>query len=253
MLHPGLTGIGGLSPRVRGNLDGQLRLCRGPRSIPACAGEPGEDEREGNRNWVYPRVCGGTCSARWGTAGGPGLSPRVRGNRARLGLSPCHTRSIPACAGEPAPDARPDQQAEVYPRVCGGTASLLVQAAGAPGLSPRVRGNLYGDHGGQIPVGSIPACAGEPGTPADPASGPRVYPRVCGGTYQVGQEVQKDMGLSPRVRGNHEFRLEPMAGTRSIPACAGEPWTDLGHGTHPGVYPRVCGGTTLLPWCLLPK
>ena len=33
-----------------------------------------------------------------------------------------------------------------------------------------------------IRCGSIPACAGEPGTTATPTAGRTVYPRVCGGT-----------------------------------------------------------------------
>ena len=50
----------GLSPRVRGN---QCECeCLIPRagSIPACAGEPIDDEGRHCFCGVYPRVCGGT-------------------------------------------------------------------------------------------------------------------------------------------------------------------------------------------------
>ena len=52
----------GLSPRVRGNHPvGAVRLSPAPpRSIPACAGEPGVDDRGDAPPQVYPRVCGGT-------------------------------------------------------------------------------------------------------------------------------------------------------------------------------------------------
>ena len=53
-------------------------------------------------------------------------------------------------------------------------------------------------------------------------------------------------GLSPRVRGN---RLRPCyrdLGRRSIPACAGEPEGGLLSSMGLKVYPRVCGGTTLI-------
>ena len=53
------------------------------------------------------------------------------------------------------------------------------------GLSPRVRGNqlVAVPH---IPVvGSIPACAGEPATPAGAPPPYTVYPRVCGGTMRI--------------------------------------------------------------------
>ena len=135
----------GLSPRVRGN---PIRLSclheRRQGSIPACAGEPRvRPVLQLERQWVYPRVCGGTSTVhieasarsipacagepfrRCGSGGG--LSPRVRGNLQRTYQSP---------------------EQEVYPRVCGGTS----QIASRYGLSPRVRGKPR----------SIPACAGEP-------------------------------------------------------------------------------------------
>ena len=95
-----------------------------------------------------------------------------------------------------------------------------------PGLSPRVRGN----HQFHIyPIsypGSIPACAGEPGEAQATAGLERVYPRVCGGTANQGLNQQNDQGLSPRVRGNHQFH---MLGRNPIVISR--------------VYPRVCGGT----------
>ena len=70
-----------------------------------------------------------------------GLSPRVRGNlpagrRRRFPL-----RSIPACAGEPAPEPLVSAAYKVYPRVCGGTGAQWRDSGDGGGLSPRVRGN----------------------------------------------------------------------------------------------------------------
>ena len=70
----------GLSPRVRGNLLQATRADQRLRSIPACAGEPRPAVLERYPEPVYPRVCGGTRSARLGWSGWAGLSPRVRGN-----------------------------------------------------------------------------------------------------------------------------------------------------------------------------
>ena len=50
----------------------------------------------------------------------------------------------------------------VYPRVCGGTFVVVASVWYWMGLSPRVRGNRRGRHGGAVLMGSIPACAGEP-------------------------------------------------------------------------------------------
>ena len=51
---------GGLSPRVRGNLEAADKKPLPHRSIPACAGEPHYSEPEQPEYRVYPRVCGGT-------------------------------------------------------------------------------------------------------------------------------------------------------------------------------------------------
>ena len=91
----------GLSPRVRGNLhcpDERQRL-RG--SIPACAGEPARCRGLATASRVYPRVCGGTTRHQWRIDPETGLSPRVRGNPARVGDPVEGAGSIPACAGEP--------------------------------------------------------------------------------------------------------------------------------------------------------
>ena len=93
--------LSGLSPRVRGNpiwCDVATALTR---SIPACAGEPGESGRDKAQWRVYPRVCGGTEAAVGIDVAGLGLSPRVRGNRVSGGFFVDFERSIPACAGEP--------------------------------------------------------------------------------------------------------------------------------------------------------
>ena len=111
----------GLSPRVRGNpeLDGWSGDTDG--SIPACAGEPACRGRRPGIPAVYPRVCGGTAGHCADPRRGEGLSPRVRGNLEVAADQGIGLRSIPACAGEPAPDRQSGPPGPVYPRVCGGT------------------------------------------------------------------------------------------------------------------------------------
>ena len=93
----------GLSPRVRGNRSRNHRRTESWRSIPACAGEPGVGTDRVPLATVYPRVCGGTKKRRQTMGCGEGLSPRVRGNLTRAQPLTGLLRSIPACAGEPAP------------------------------------------------------------------------------------------------------------------------------------------------------
>ena len=162
------------------------------------------------------------------------------------------SRSIPACAGEPAQFGGGCCTGEVYPRVCGGTRENLGAGAVFAGLSPRVRGNHPMTAGAVNRAGSIPACAGEPRPPAPIRSTPTVYPRVCGGTAGNPYPGRPARGLSPRVRGNLQRAELRQQIRRSIPACAGEPsetaMVDIGR----KVYPRVCGGTPVSD-CGVPK
>ena len=51
------------------------------------------------------------------------------------------------------------------------------------------------------------------------------------------------MGLSPRVRGNPNWKATMIASERSIPAGAGEPNRWQSTRGQKSVYPRGCGGT----------
>ena len=113
----------GLSPRVRGNPVYPLRFQGTMRSIPACAGEPSVPAHSQSHCQVYPRVCGGTRTFSLGWLRPDGLSPRVRGNLLVRADTNHNDRSIPACAGEPAPAPATIAVGVVYPRVCGGTAN----------------------------------------------------------------------------------------------------------------------------------
>ena len=253
----------GLSPRVRGNRVREIAQLIGGRSIPACAGEPSMTRHRPAAARVYPRVCGGTMrpDARWRRPSG--LSPRVRGNLL-VNLLPLMVvrsipacagepgggqsgkkikGSIPACAGEPSDGCRRSGRAWVYPRVCGGTVSLLVGPAARAGLSPRVRGNHSVLSWRPVRSGSIPACAGEPYGQALAYHIHTVYPRVCGGTIGLGLILRATSGLSPRVRGNPTHLVTIGSINRSIPACAGEPMARKRSHSECTVYPRVCGGT----------
>jgi len=130
------------------------------------------------------------------------------------------------------------------------------------GRSPRVRGSQLGVLVGQIGIGSIPACAGEPPLALRALSAARVDPRVCGGAIRSHRNGGPKLGRSPRVRGAqrraallarckgrsprvrgslpHRPRRSPDLG--SIPACAGEPPRPTAKPRISTVDPRVCGG-----------
>ena len=75
--------VRGLSPRVRGNHDPENRGLGWRGTIPACTGEPKELVAQEDNLGDYPRVYGGTKPSVKPRIAKPGLSPRVRGNRAK--------------------------------------------------------------------------------------------------------------------------------------------------------------------------
>ena len=192
-------------------------------SIPARAGEPQKGRRRARTDQVYPRACGGTQTSRVTSLLTWGLSPRVRGNRARSSSAASGPGSIPARAGEPGPPLRCGGRTKVYPRACGGTELTPDATPLAQGLSPRVRGNRFVQRLVDPQVRSIPARAGEPHPPARPRTSGRVYPRACGGTCRRPRRSDSPPGLSPRVRGNLLGAAERRRLRGSIPARAGEP------------------------------
>ena len=211
----------GLSPPVRGNRPCLTDIAVEARSIPACAGEPGNPMSIPPAYSVYPRLCGGTNPRNRTPDTTLGLSPPVRGNLFPDATAPPHIRSIPACAGEPAPRQTPALSAPVYPRLCGGTSITVAGFCHRPGLSPPVRGNRLLHRFLRPYRGSIPACAGEPVCRRMRNGARAVYPRLCGGTSMRFIRFRRHYGLSPPVRGN---RIRFIGGNRaagSIPACAG--------------------------------
>ena len=253
----------GLSPRVRGNPTPRARTAAACRSIPASAGEPRSPRPSSTAPRVYPRECGGTSGSAGLFVRPAGLSPRVRGNRARTTSNAFSPGSIPASAGEPPRLAAVVSWLRVYPRECGGTPppgpppspflGLSPRVRGTPrgppgadgvtGLSPRVRGNRRGQESLYASPGSIPASAGEPPAGRARAPPPRVYPRECGGTTPPPTRIEPLRGLSPRVRGNRSPSRCSVAASGSIPASAGEPRSAYLAQPASRVYPRECGGT----------
>ena len=172
-----------------------------------------------------------------------GLSPRLRGNRSISPIFGYSERSIPAPAGEPAQKPFHHRPAQVYPRACGGTASVGLGALASGGLSPRLRGNRIGGPRRAGIWGSIPAPAGEPGGITEGRRTVGVYPRACGGTSGSALQFQAVSGQSPRLRGNPAGLQDQAQRRRSIPAPAGEPYWRTKPIDNCPVYPRACGGT----------
>ena len=193
----------GLSPRLRGNRRRGYRGRAGLGSIPAPAGEPLTTPPTRCATGVYPRACGGTGTPVSGCFPHGGLSPRLRGNLRRALHPVLPDGSIPAPAGEPHRVGNIKRNGEAYPRACGGTIWSIAIDSPAMGLSPA----------------------------------------PCGGTKELWPDSLGDVGLSPRLRGNHGQRRRREGHHRSIPAPAGEPAFRAAAFLASSVYPRACGGT----------
>ena len=191
---------------------------------------------------VHPRVRGGADVEASDATRATGPSPRARGSRRVVDPRQGCAGSIPACAGEPRSRCRVAGPSGVHPRVRGGADPDTSACPLVSGPSPRARGSRRCARPPSEPLGSIPACAGEPPARRQRTAPCWVHPRVRGGATAPGNGGGVGMGPSPRARGSHVMDGLARGALGSIPACAGEPpritsWPHL-----VGVHPRVRGG-----------
>ena len=189
---------------MRGKLGNPALWRYGNRSIPARAGETGFLLLLGFLRRVYPRTGGGNVQSRSGRKSGQGLSPHGRGKRPVNAYLGNPQGSIPARAGETMLAWINCRLATVYPRTGGGNRYRVAWYSSVRGLSPHGRGKQIPWPRLPLPLGSIPARAGETSPTALPKPSSRVYPRTGGGNLVAGAG---SAGLD-----------------RSIPARAGETW-----------------------------
>ena len=251
-VHPRVCGEAGVRGRRRGVRRGPSPRVRGSprvghpawemaRSIPACAGKPRRSRPSRPKVRVHPRVCGEAVLATGGNPRDEGPSPRVRGSPERQVGVLAGERSIPACAGKPAPATSGCRRAGVHPRVCGEACTMSSARRQASGPSPRVRGSPGARHPEHGAGGSIPACAGKPFEVMVMFPSWKVHPRVCGEAAAGQPLLRNGWGPSPRVRGSHPAAPGGDALPGSIPACAGKPGPGSAPSAGRRVHPRVCG------------
>ena len=90
-------------------------------------------------------------------------------------------------------------------------------------------------------LGSIPARAGQPTTPALTVARCRVHPRSRGAAVNGVAHRTNSKGPSPLARGSHSTRCPFSRLLRSIPARAGQPVRAHGAQSRVGVHPRSRG------------
>ena len=147
----------------------------------------------------------------------------MRGNRAIAVANLRRTGPIPAYAGQPGGVSSWFRGCGAYPRVCGATSLVPLQAGQFWGLSPRMRGNRLNLQDNCRILGPIPAYAGQPFFGVSEKTLNTAYPRVCGATGTGQRSGARGWGLSPRMRGNRLAVHWVDRGVGPIPAYAGQP------------------------------
>ena len=170
-----------------------------------------------------------------------GSSPRMRG-KGRIAPAPPRARGIiPAYAGKRAVSVKRAASLGDHPRVCGEKEFFEHFVASFRGSSPRVRGKgsflVRRLSGCRI----IPACAGRSVASIQSSCARRDHPRGCGEKSVIDDDRVRDVGSSPRVRGEGRdctsgcpcAGIIPAGAGRRTPSCLGFP----GARDHP----RGCG------------
>ena len=210
-------------------------------SIPACAGKPLQRPHRRSPASVDPRVRGEAAASTAWSRNDSGRSPRARGSRFLAADASAAERSIPACAGKPAPPESSNTRSEVDPRVRGEASARPSTSSTRGGRSPRARGSrcpkLEHDH----PLRSIPACAGKPRSLRSCSQRMRVDPRVRGEASFYLPSSSPEGGRSPRARGSRARKRRVARAQGSIPACAGKPLSATCLASASRVDPRVRG------------
>ena len=213
--------------------------------IPAHAGQPLPACPIGPRGWAYPRSRGATLLRLLSVSLDRGLSPLTRGNRDHAVAPWRNPGPIPAHAGQPRKATPSPDKRRAYPRSRGATVRDQTNFANSSGLSPLTRGNRHRAGGGILPVGPIPAHAGQPRPSCAAVWSRRAYPRSRGATHANRNELGCPAGLSPLTRGNHARLRGRQPGRGPIPAHAGQPAGRPPPCCSPRAYPRSRGATPM--------
>ena len=190
---------------------GARRCARGP--IPARAGQPAARNTRHVAVGAYPRSRGATYAARVLGRELQGLSPLARGNLWLSWLDWCEQGPIPARAGQPTCQPKPDRLARAYPRSRGATFNSMVRARICWGLSPLARGNQPVLSSNLQRPGPIPARAGQPPELGAGAVDKRAYPRSRGATSCI-----QPVAIQEKTANTTSNFKEPLR--RPMSACA---------------------------------
>jgi len=190
---------------------------------------------------VHPRACGERRPSTSGRTGCFGSSPRMRGTDAHPGAGRAQARFIPAHAGNGRRRCITTGCRTVHPRACGERQQTDSAPESASGSSPRMRGTAQTNATAFSNMRFIPAHAGNGRTAAGGQSRAPVHPRACGERDVRQIKAFRIDGSSPRMRGTGAAWHQVPAGSRFIPAHAGNGSAVQRSIPAMPVHPRACG------------
>ena len=231
----------GSSPRMRG---AQTRRTQGHTArgiIPADAGSTGCTSARLLMIWDHPRGCGEHRCCLPGQRWERGLSLRMRGARFAHCICVRISGIIPADAGSTRYWLRVMAALPDHPRGCGEHALATIIYKPGTGSSPRMRGAPICRPSPNGSVRIIPADAGSTWVwcPIGPRRGD--HPRGCGEHKQWYEDLPRDEGSSPRMRGARQRPLTTGGFFRIIPADAGSTVSSASADGSCEDHPRGCG------------
>ena len=231
----------GSSPRMRGtpSADWADRRCWG--IIPAHAGNTRRYSHVSETCWDHPRACGEHMPPSCSMLIVEGSSPHMRGTHRRTARAGRHVGIIPAHAGNTIPTSPFRCSCRDHPRACGEHEGGQPQCFRFKGSSPRMRGTPFPHLRFVVPVGIIPAHAGNTSRPCMMPSLVQDHPRACGEHPYHALACSLRRGSSPRMRGTRGHVRSNGEVGGIIPAHAGNTHIMLSHVVCDGDHPRACG------------
>ena len=233
--------VSGSSPHARGTLIALPAQRQLGRFIPACAGNAYIPHWNLPYDSVHPRMRGERQADLSTSMPLAGSSPHARGTLERLKDAVNDLRFIPACAGNATEAAVSKVQDPVHPRMRGERRGLVHRDRSLFGSSPHARGTHFNHDALFLPVRFIPACAGNARKLCGKKLTPPVHPRMRGERGHSNTSSRWRCGSSPHARGTLLGVFRPLAGTRFIPACAGNAYRFPAEWWAEAVHPRMRG------------
>ena len=216
-------------------------MCKRIGFIPAQAGRSAVRRSPMAGRRVHPRAGGEIPFGASRQRGGPGSSPRRRGDHGHRHRYPRRLGFIPAQAGRSLRLEAALTWRRVHPRAGGEILCPIGLAPICPGSSPRRRGDQLLGVLDEFRPGFIPAQAGRSGDSWRRCSTTTVHPRAGGEIRLAGAALQGDQGSSPRRRGDRPASSRATRGEGFIPAQAGRSGPASANTGDRRVHPRAGG------------